>query len=99
MRINIYTCSGRQEHLHSSTMSVVLSHITDWSENTREFVNSIADDNNYHIPKIRGAWNQRSDIIGVKVEWVLSDELENHLCDNFQKEIIMMKHGEWHPIW
>ena len=99
MCINIYTRTGRQERLHSSTMFVVQSHINDWSENTQEFINSIADDNNFHITKLRGAWNLNSEIIGVNVEWVLSDELENLLCDNFQKVIKKMKHGEWHPVW
>lgn len=27
-----------------------------------------------------------------------SDELENHICDNYKREIQKMKHGEWHSI-
>ena len=34
-------------------------------------------------------------IIGVEIDWVMSDELENHLHDINQKWILNQKHGEW----
>ena len=38
-------------------------------------------------------------IVGVDVNWVLSDEMENQLYDTVnQKEFKKMKHGEWHVL-
>ncbi len=40
-----------------------------------------------------------AEIIGVEVDWVLSDELENQIHDiAYQREIQRMKHGEWRTM-
>ena len=38
-------------------------------------------------------------IVGVEVDWVLSDEMENQLYDTVNwNEFKKMKHGEWHEL-
>lgn len=37
-------------------------------------------------------------IVGVEVDWVLSDDLENHLHDKNGKWIHSLKHGQWRII-
>jgi len=46
---DIFTQTGRQERLPSSTMFVVKSFFHDWNENTREFIKSLVDDESFHV--------------------------------------------------
>jgi hypothetical protein len=95
----IFTCCGREKRLHSSTMFVVKSYINNWNENTRKFIDFLADDESFHVVARAGYKNKSknadSDMlatmmgltddelepsnksVGVEVDWVLSDEMEN----------------------
>ena len=42
--------------------------------------------------------NDFEQIFGVEVDWVLSDDLENHLHDKNGKWIHSLKHGQWRII-
>ena len=46
---DIFSQTGRQERLPSSTMFVVKSFFHDWNENTREFIKSLVDDESFHV--------------------------------------------------
>jgi hypothetical protein len=76
---------------------VVRSHINNWNNDTRAFVGSIADDESFDVKAVTGVG--RNEIIGVEIDWVLSDELENLLNDTaHQNEINKMKHGGWRSL-
>ena len=65
---DIFTHAGRQERLHSSTMFVVKSFFNNWNEDTRQFIDSLADDESFHIVARTGYKKKRktggSDVIG-----------------------------------
>ena len=79
------------------TAFMVRSHINNWNNDTGAFVGSIADDESFDVKAVTGVG--RNEIIGVDVDWVLSDELENLLHDTaHQNKINKMKHGEWRGL-
>ena len=65
--------------MHSSTMFVVMLFFNSWNEDTRKFINSLADDESFHIVARTGYKKKRktdgSDVIGT-IRGLIDDEQE-----------------------
>ncbi len=76
---NIFTHCGREEWLHSSTMFVMKFYINNWNENTRQFIDSLADDESFYVVAWTGykkkSKNADSDMLATRMG-VMDNELE-----------------------
>ena len=50
------------------------------------------------MAQYQGQTKDKEHIIGVEIDWVMSDELVNHIHDINQKWILNQNHGGWHII-